>query len=152
MHTTSLHPEHRFASPFSIWAARPRRRWLGQQDSNCPAGSNHSLPRPAESTIIAARSWAAADKSLYMCVEALPADLSQPKVCPQVTVGVHQGSLVKSQLLYQLSYAGAPVILFAETSATCRRIHRHPPTSTGVVVKLLSIRSLPNECGPRCHG
>jgi len=31
------------------------------------------------------------------------------------STGVHQGSLVKSQLLYQLSYAGAPVILFAES-------------------------------------
>jgi hypothetical protein len=32
----------------------------------------------------------------------------------------------KSQLLYQLSYAGAPVIVFAESSAACRRSHGRP--------------------------
>src|SRR5438132_6164024 len=35
--------------------------------------------------------------------------------------------LIKSQLLYQLSYAGAPVIVFAESSAACRRNHGRPP-------------------------
>ena len=34
--------------------------------------------------------------------------------------------LIKSQLLYQLSYAGAPVIVFAESSAACRRSHGRP--------------------------
>src|SRR3989442_8463012 len=43
-----------------------------------------------------------------------------------MSTGVHQGSLVKSQLLYQLSYAGAPVIVFAESSAACRRSHGRP--------------------------
>ena len=36
------------------------------------------------------------------------------------STGVHQGSLVKSQLLYQLSYAGAPHIVFGESSTACR--------------------------------
>jgi len=40
---------------------------------------------------------------------------------------VHQGSLVKSQLLYQLSYAGAPHIVFGESSAACRHKHGRPP-------------------------
>ena len=31
-----------------------------------------------------------------------------------------------SQLLYQLSYAGAPVVVFAESSAACRRSHGRP--------------------------
>ena len=44
-------------------------------------------------------------------------------------------TMFKSQLLYQLSYAGAPVILFAETSAACRRSHGHPPA---LLSKLLS--------------
>jgi hypothetical protein len=35
--------------------------------------------------------------------------------------------MLKSQLLYQLSYAGAPVIVFAESSAACRRSHGRPP-------------------------
>ncbi len=43
--------------------------------------------------------------------------------------------LIKSQLLYQLSYAGAPVILFAESSSACRRNHGHPPA---LLSKLLS--------------
>src|SRR2546421_34745 len=43
--------------------------------------------------------------------------------------------LIKSQLLYQLSYAGAPVILFAETSTACRPSHGHPPA---LLSKLLS--------------
>jgi hypothetical protein len=50
---------------------------------------------------------------------------------------VHEGSLVKSQLLYQLSYAGAPVIVFAESSAACRRRHGRPPA---LLSKLLSNR------------
>ena len=56
---------------------------------------------------------------------------------------VHQSSLVKSQLLYQLSYAGAPHIVFGESSAACRR---RPWRTTGVVVKLLSNR----RCRPGC--
>jgi hypothetical protein len=48
---------------------------------------------------------------------------------------VHQGSLVKSQLLYQLSYAGASVIVFAESSSACRRSHGRPPA---LLSKLLS--------------
>jgi hypothetical protein len=48
---------------------------------------------------------------------------------------VHEGSLVKSQLLYQLSYAGAALIVFAESSSTCRRRHRRPPA---LLSKLLS--------------
>ncbi len=51
------------------------------------------------------------------------------------STAVHLGSLVKSQLLYQLSYAGAPVIVFAESSATCRRSHGRPPA---LLSKLLS--------------
>ena len=51
------------------------------------------------------------------------------------STGVHQGSLVKSQLLYQLSYAGAPVIVFAESSSACRRSHGRPPA---LLSKLLS--------------
>ena len=43
--------------------------------------------------------------------------------------------LIKSQLLYQLSYAGAPVIVFAESSSACRRGHRRPPA---LLSKLLS--------------
>src|ERR1700730_5198026 len=43
--------------------------------------------------------------------------------------------LIKSQLLYQLSYAGAPVIVFAESSAGCRRSHGRPPA---LLSKLLS--------------
>ncbi len=46
---------------------------------------------------------------------------------PQERSYVHQGSLVKSQLLYQQSYAGAPVIVFAESSPACRRSHGRPP-------------------------
>jgi hypothetical protein len=42
---------------------------------------------------------------------------------------------IKSQLLYQLSYAGAPVIVFAESSAACRRSHGRPPA---LLSKLLS--------------
>src|SRR5258708_6546604 len=72
-----------------------------------------------------------------MCLEAPPADLSQPEICPQVTVGVHHSSLVKSQLLYQLSYAGAPVIVFAESSAACCRNHGRP---SSLLSKLLSNR------------
>ena len=43
------------------------------------------------------------------------------------STGVHQGWLVKSQLLYQLSYAGAPVIVFAESSIACPRGQGRPP-------------------------
>ena len=43
--------------------------------------------------------------------------------------------LIKSQLLYQLSYAGAPVIVFAESSSACRRSHGRPPA---LLSKLLS--------------
>ncbi len=43
--------------------------------------------------------------------------------------------LIKSQLLYQLSYAGAPVILFVESSSACRRNHGRPPA---LLSKLLS--------------
>ncbi len=49
------------------------------------------------------------------------------RVSRSTSTGVHQSSLVKSQLLYQLSYAGAPVIVFAESSAACRRSHGRPP-------------------------
>src|SRR5260370_37197397 len=42
---------------------------------------------------------------------------------------------IKSQLLYQLSYAGAPVIVFAESSSACRRRHGRPPA---LLSKLLS--------------
>ncbi len=52
-----------------------------------------------------------------------------------MSTGGHQGSLVKSQLLYQLSYAGAPVIVFAESSSACRRSHGHP---AALLSKLLS--------------
>ena len=58
------------------------------------------------------------------------------------STGVHQGWLVKSQLLYQLSYAGAPHIVFIQSSMVC---HREPPRAIGVVVKLLSgLESQPN--------
>ena len=43
--------------------------------------------------------------------------------------------LIKSQLLYQLSYAGAPVIVFAESSSACRRSYGRPPA---LLSKLLS--------------
>src|ERR1700730_3378460 len=43
--------------------------------------------------------------------------------------------LIKSQLLYQLSYAGAPVIVFAKSSSACCRGHRRPPA---LLSKLLS--------------
>src|SRR5712692_3508623 len=43
--------------------------------------------------------------------------------------------LIKSQLLYQLSYAGAAVIVFAESSSVCRRGHGRPPA---LLSKLLS--------------
>ena len=43
--------------------------------------------------------------------------------------------LIKSQLLYQLSYAGVPVIVFAKSSSACRRGHRRPPA---LLSKLLS--------------
>src|SRR5207253_4853711 len=43
--------------------------------------------------------------------------------------------LIKSQLLYQLSYAGAPVIVLAESSAACRRNHGRP---SALLSKLLS--------------
>jgi hypothetical protein len=43
--------------------------------------------------------------------------------------------LIKSQLLYQLSYAGAPVIVFAESSSACRRNYGRPPA---LLSKLLS--------------
>jgi hypothetical protein len=43
--------------------------------------------------------------------------------------------MLKSQLLYQLSYAGAPVIVFAESSSACRRSHGRPPA---LLSKLLS--------------
>src|SRR6266849_4982905 len=52
-----------------------------------------------------------------------------------MSTGGHQGSLVKSQLLYQLSYAGARVIVFAESSSTCRHGHGRPPA---LLSKLLS--------------
>ncbi len=48
---------------------------------------------------------------------------------------VHRVTMFKSQLLYQLSYAGAPVIVFAESSAACRRNHGRPPA---LLSKLLS--------------
>jgi len=48
---------------------------------------------------------------------------------------VHRVTMFKSQLLYQLSYAGAPVIVFAESSAACRRNHVRPPA---LLSKLLS--------------
>jgi hypothetical protein len=53
----------------------------------------------------------------------------------QTSTGVHQGSLLKSQLLCQLSYAGAPVIVFAESSSACRRRYGRPPA---LLSKLLS--------------
>src|SRR5260370_9076327 len=43
--------------------------------------------------------------------------------------------MFKSQLLYQLSYAGARVIVFAESSSACRRGHGRPPA---LLSKLLS--------------
>ena len=43
--------------------------------------------------------------------------------------------LIKSQLLYQLSYAGAPVIVFADSSSACRRGHGRP---AALLSKLLS--------------
>lgn len=52
-----------------------------------------------------------------------------------MSTGVHHGSLVKRQLLYQLSYVGAPHIVFGKSSAPCRPNHGRPPV---VVVKLLS--------------
>jgi hypothetical protein len=52
-----------------------------------------------------------------------------------MSIGVYHGSLIKSQLLYQLSYAGAPVIVFAESSSACRRGHGRPPA---LLSKLLS--------------
>src|SRR5467141_2067878 len=42
------------------------------------------------------------------------ADSSQLRVRPPASSGVHRVTPFKSQLLYQLSYAGAPVIVFAE--------------------------------------
>jgi hypothetical protein len=67
--------------------------------------------------------------------EALPADLVQLHSRPRASIGVRGVTLVKIQLLYQLSYAGAPVILFVESSAACRLGHRHPPA---LLSKLLS--------------
>ena len=43
--------------------------------------------------------------------------------------------LIKSQLLYQLSYAGAGVILSAESSQACRGNHRRP---SALLSRLLS--------------
>ena len=54
-----------------------------------------------------------------------------------MSTDVHQGLLVKSQLLYQLSYAGAPAIVFAESSSACCRGHPRPPA---LLSKLLSNR------------
>src|SRR5438309_11648664 len=39
---------------------------------------------------------------------------------------VRQVMPFKSQVLYQLSYAGAPVIVFAESFSACRRSHGRP--------------------------
>ena len=68
--------------------------------------------------------------------------------------------LIKSQLLYQLSYAGAPVIVFAESSAACRRSHGRPPAllSNRKTVALqefwLSLERATTSCNsepaPRC--
>ena len=55
------------------------------------------------------------------------ADLSQLGVRPRASTGVRHVTPIKSQLLYQLSYAGAPVIVFAESSTTCRHDSGRPP-------------------------
>ena len=65
----------------------------------------------------------------------LPADLSQLPVRTQASTGGHHVTPFKSQLLYQLSYAGAPVIVFAESSSACRCSHGRPPA---LLSKLLS--------------
>src|SRR5229473_3304589 len=44
-----------------------------------------------------------------------------------MSTDVHCVTMFKSQLLYQLSYAGARVIVFAESSSTCRHGHGRPP-------------------------
>src|ERR1700694_2190562 len=81
--------------------------------------------------------WFLQDASSNMCAGALPPDSSQLRVRPQASTGVRCVTLLKSQLLYQLSYAGAPVIVFAESPAACRRSHGHPPA---LLSKLLSNR------------
>ena len=65
----------------------------------------------------------------------MPADWSQLQIRPRASPGVRDVTLLKSQLLYQLSYAGAPVIVFAESSSACRRNHGRPPA---LLSKLLS--------------
>ena len=67
--------------------------------------------------------------------EGFPADWSQLQIRPRASPRVRDVTLLKSQLLYQLSYAGAPVIVFAESSAACRRSHGRP---SALLSKLLS--------------
>jgi hypothetical protein len=62
-------------------------------------------------------------------------DLSQLRLRPQASTEVYRVTMFKSQLLYQLSYAGAPVIVFAESSSGCRLGHGRPPA---LLSKLLS--------------
>jgi hypothetical protein len=57
--------------------------------------------------------------------------------------------MFKSQLLYQLSYAGAPVIVFAESFSACRRGHGRPPA---LLSKLLSNRKLLSNLRARSEG
>src|SRR5216683_5405557 len=80
--------------------------------------------------------WRQADTS-YVCVEGRSIDLSQLRVRPRASTGVRHVTPIKSQLLYQLSDAGAPVIVFAESSAACRRNHGRP---SALLSKLLSNR------------
>ena len=58
--------------------------------------------------------------------EGAPADWSQLQIRPRVSPGVRDVTLLRSQVLYQLSYAGAPHIVFGESSAACRPDHGRP--------------------------
>jgi len=55
-------------------------------------------------------------------------------------------TLIESQLLYQLSYAGAPVIVFAESSSACRRGQGRPPALLSKLLSNLKTVVKPENC------
>jgi len=52
---------------------------------------------------------------------------SQLRIRPRTSTGADSVTPFKSQLLYQLSYAGAPHIVFGKSAAACHRGHGRPP-------------------------
>jgi len=120
-------------------AAIPAERNLTGPTRNEPGfeSSHHLIYRPRAMVVVARFSPPAVpSRSRARLRKSNLSDSSQLRARPP---GVHwsptRAAPLKSQLLYQLSYAGAPVIVFAESSSRCRRGHGCPPA---LLSKLLS--------------